>query len=47
MVVESEVLQPEEVRKMVISGYDLTLFTCTKGGLTRYTVRCMREEPAP
>ena len=47
VVVESEVLQPEEVRKMVISGYDLTLFTCTKGGLTRYTVRCMREEPAP
>lgn len=46
VVKESEVLQPEEVRKMVISGYDLTLFTCTKGGLTRYTLRCMREEPA-
>ena len=45
VVKESEVLQPEEVRKMVISGYDLTLFTCTKGGLTRYTLRCMREEP--
>lgn len=44
VVMESEVLQPEEVRKMIVSGYDLTLFTCTKGGLTRYTLRCMREE---
>ena len=45
VVKESEVLQPEEVRKMIVSGYDLTLFTCTRGGLTRFTLRCMREEP--
>lgn len=39
-----EVLQPENVEEMENSEYDLTLYTCTIGGATRVTVRCIREE---
>lgn len=39
-----EVLQPENVQEMEDSEYDLTLYTCTIGGATRVTVRCIREE---
>ena len=35
-----EILQPTQVEDMTISDADLTLFTCTLGGLTRVTVRC-------
>lgn len=38
-----ETLNPEEVEAMENSEYDLTLYTCTVGGQTRVTVRCMRE----
>lgn len=39
-VVETEVLEPSEVEAMVASGYELTLFTCTFDGSSRFTVRC-------
>lgn len=38
----SEILQPNEIEKMVESEWDLTLYTCTYGGQSRITVRCMR-----
>lgn len=37
-----EVLNPNEVEKMVTSDYDLTLFTCTYGGTAREAVRLQR-----
>jgi sortase A len=43
-VYETEILQPTDIDKMKDGGYDLTLFTCTIGGKTRYTVRCMLQE---
>ena len=47
-----ETLAPDEVDAVQNSGYDLVLYTCTKGGKTRVTVFCNREEiaapsPAP
>lgn len=39
-VEKTEVLNPDEVRKMTDSGWDLSLFTCTYGGGARYTLRC-------
>lgn len=42
-VAEVEVLQPTAVESMVFSDYDLSLFTCTYGGRTRFTVRCVRK----
>lgn len=41
-VVQIETLAPKDIREMIESSYDLTLFTCTLGGRTRVTVRCMR-----
>ena len=41
-VAEMEVLNPNEVEKMVASDYALTLFTCTYGGTARQAVRCER-----
>ncbi len=35
-----EILQPNQVEQMRSGGWDLTLFTCTLGGQTRFTVRC-------
>lgn len=43
-VAEVEILQPDNVSEMENSEYDLTLYTCTIGGATRVTVRCIREE---
>ena len=47
-----ETLNPNEVDAVQNSGYDLVLYTCTKGGKTRVTVFCNRKEiatpsPAP
>ena len=39
-----EILSPEDVEEMENSEYDLTLYTCTIGGASRVTVRCIREE---
>lgn len=43
-VVEVETLRPTAVAEMVSGDWDLTLFTCTKGGATRVTVRCDKTE---
>lgn len=37
-----ETLNPNEVDAVQNSGYDLVLYTCTKGGKTRVTVFCNR-----
>lgn len=37
-----EILQPTQLSEMIESGYDLTLYTCTYGGRSRVTVRCVR-----
>ena len=39
-----ETLEPTAVEEMTDEGYDLTLFTCTYGGQSRVTVRCMLAE---
>ncbi len=44
-VVETEILQPTDVEEMLDDQWNLTLFTCTIGGRTRVTVRCMRGDP--
>lgn len=44
-VLTAEELAPTAVEDMTVSGYDLTLFTCTYNGQTRYTVRCVRAKP--
>jgi len=41
-VVKQEVLEATDVKKMIENDYDLTLYTCTKDGLKRITVRCNR-----
>lgn len=40
-VTDREVLEPEQIDDMITSDYDLTLFTCTYGGMTRLAVRCL------
>ncbi len=40
------ILQPTEVEAVQNSGYDLVLYTCTKGGASRVVVFCTRTEPA-
>ncbi len=37
-----DVLTPTAIEEMIAGEYDLTLFTCTYGGKSRVTVRCMR-----
>lgn len=39
-VVATEELFPSNVEDMISGEYDLSLFTCTIGGRTRFTVRC-------
>ena len=41
-LVEMEVLERTDVKKMESGDWDLTLFTCTVGGASRVTVRCQR-----
>ena len=43
-VSDVEVLNPTAIEDMTESGCPLTLFTCTVGGQTRFTVRCERVE---
>ena len=40
LVEKAEVLQPTQVSEMTDSGYDLSLFTCTYSGTSRFTLRC-------
>jgi len=41
-VLEVEILNPEDVEEMINNEFDLTLYTCTKDGLKRVTIRCNR-----
>lgn len=40
-VAEIDTLSPTAIEDMTSSGYPLTLFTCTYGGASRVTVRCV------
>ena len=37
-----EILSPKDVKKMIDSPFDLTLYTCTSDNLNRVTVRLNR-----
>lgn len=39
-VMAFEILQPNQIEEMCDEQWDLTLFTCTLGGRTRFTIRC-------
>ena len=39
-VVSFEILQPNQIEEMCDEQWDMTLFTCTLGGRTRFTIRC-------
>ncbi|MBE6973420.1 MAG: sortase [Ruminococcaceae bacterium] len=41
-VAVTEILQKTELERLTASDYDLTLFTCTNGGYSRYVVRCVQ-----
>ena len=43
-VVQTETLAGDAVAEMTDSQWDLTLFTCTYGGSSRLTVRCIQAE---
>ncbi len=43
-VVETEVLEPTAVEALLSEEWDLTLFTCTYGGQSRVTVRCLKAD---
>ena len=38
----TEILSPSNIKEMIESDFDLTIYTCTKDGLKRVTVRCNR-----
>ena len=39
-VEETETVMPTDIEYMITGDWDLTLFTCTYGGRTRFTLRC-------
>ena len=39
-ITDAEILAPADVEDMVTGDWDLTLFTCTTGGQTRFALRC-------
>lgn len=43
-VVEQEILEPKQAEYLCSGDWDLSLFTCTPGGLTRVVLRCVRVE---
>lgn len=40
-----ETVSPTEVERMITGDWDLTLFTCNTGGLTRCAIRCVLANP--
>lgn len=44
-VVATEILQKTELERLTSTDYDLTIFTCTNGGYSRFVVRCERVIP--
>lgn len=43
-VASLEIVSPYGIKEMTKNEFDLTLFTCTYGGRTRLTVRCLLDE---
>ena len=43
-VESSEVLHPDNTQELMSGGFELSLFTCTVAGNSRYTVRCVLEK---
>ncbi|MBR6880053.1 MAG: sortase [Clostridiales bacterium] len=43
-VTDTEILEGTDVGKMIESGHDMSLYTCTYGGKQRVTIRCDLEE---
>lgn len=41
-VAECEVLEPDQAEYLCSGDWDLSLFTCTPGGMTRVVLRCLR-----
>lgn len=41
-VAEQEILEPNQAEYLCSGDWDLSLFTCTPGGLTRVVLRCLR-----
>jgi sortase A len=41
-VVEQEIVQPDQAEYLCSGDWDLSLYTCTPGGLTRVVLRCLR-----
>lgn len=39
-----QILQPNQTEAVLLSEYDLVLYTCTKGGATRVVIYCSRAE---
>lgn len=44
-VAEIQVLEPQKIKEMLSTEWDLSLFTCTMSGQTRFTVRCKEIKP--
>lgn len=42
-VASMEIVEPDEVAKIKSGTWDLTMFTCTLGGQTRYVVHCEKQ----
>lgn len=40
-----ETVEPTEIDRMITGDWDLTLFTCNTGGLTRCAIRCVLANP--
>jgi len=47
VVVLSETLPKNATKEMIVSGFDLSLYTCTSGGDSRVTVRCNKLKTNP
>ena len=45
VVAAKEILEPKSTEDMVNSGFELSLYTCTLSGTSRYTVRCKLIQP--
>lgn len=41
-VKEIQILEPTNIEEMINTNFELTLYTCTKDGLKRITIRCKR-----
>jgi sortase A len=42
-ITDLEILKPNQTEALISGDWDLTLFTCTYGGGSRYTIRCTKE----